>query len=430
MADFSDPFWSGFAPPSGWVEVPSADAAIRAWGPAPETEDDEAPQTFHCPQCGAHTAYDPTKGKLSCSHCGYEEARSASQARVRRGEFTAEALAAGERGWGVERQALHCGSCGADIAVAEGQLSASCPFCASNQVDLRAVAGEALRPQHVIPFALTTEEAGAKAAAWLGGRWLHPANLKEVANVDRFRGVYLPWWLFDARMEVDWECEVGTVTTRTYTDSSGRRQTRTTVKWRWKKGQLEAAYDKCPVPGTTKVRGLGRVGTFPMNQLQAYDPALLAGFGAHAYDVSLPEAWDEGRHLMRTLTAKRCKAAAGGDRQRNLSLSADMEDEAWTYALMPVYVSAFTFRGRSWVVLVNGATGHVGGQRPVAWWKVYSVMAAAVLPGVFVGVCIGLPGLLVAGLGVAVLIIAMVMLIFGLVVAGLTYTSAVAEEAL
>lgn len=432
MSTFDHPIWRHFAPPDGWVPVEAEHDGVRVWGPPPD--DDDAPQvrSFSCPQCGASTAFDPSLGKLRCDHCGYEASHTPPSrgGAVPRGEFTAAAMAAGERGWGVERQALHCSSCGADIAVAEGQLATSCPFCASNQVDLRAVTGNALRPQQVMPFAVTQQEAGAKAKEWLKGRWMHPADLVDVANVERFRGVYLPWWLFDARMEVDWECEVGTTSTTTYTDSSGRRQTRTTTTWRWKKGQLEAAYTHCPVPGTTKVQGLSKVGTFPMGELRPYDPALLAGFGAHAYDVSLPVAWDEGRHLMRTLTAQRCRNAAGGDKQRNLSVSADMEDEAWTYALMPVYVSAFQFRDRTWVVVVNGATGHVGGQRPVAWWKVYAVMAAALLPGLAIGVCIGLPGLLFAGIGIAVLIVAALMELAGVVIAALTYTSAAAEESL
>jgi len=433
MADpsFEHPVWRGFAPPADWVEVDSDDPGVRAWGPPPDDDDGPAARAFHCPQCGASTAFDPSRGALRCDHCGYEEPFEApTGGAVPRGEFTEAALAASERGWGVERQALHCASCGADIAVEAGQLAVSCPFCASNQVDLRAVTGGALRPQQVVPFALSQAEAGKAATEWLGGRWLHPADLQDVANVERFRGVYLPWWLFDARMEVDWRCEVGTTTTTTYTDSNGNRRTRTTTTWRWRSGQLEAAYDKVAVPGTTKVRGLDRVGAYPMGQLQPYEPTLLAGFGAHAYDVALPDAWDEGRHEMRTRVAAQCKANAGGDKQRNLSVSADMEDEAWTYALLPIYVSAFQFRDRTWVVLVNGATGVVGGQRPVAWWKVYLAMAAALLPGLFVGVCIGLPGLLVAGLGLAALIVAAVMEVVGLVVAGLTYTSAVREESL
>lgn len=418
-----------FTPPDGWQPVPSASPAVQAWAP-PEVADggEEGARRFACAQCGAGTAFDPLRGALCCEHCGHEEAVAGGDAAV--GEFTAEALGAAAQGWGVERQALHCEACGAEIAVEAGALATACPFCASNHVDLRAVTGGALRPQQVLAFQLPAAEAAEAASRWLGRGWKHPSDLRQLARVDRFTGVYLPWWLFDARMTVDWRCEVGTTRTTTYTDSSGRRRTRTTTTWRWKDGRIHPAYRQVPIPGTTRVPGIERVGAFPTERMQAYDPALLAGFGAQAYDVSLPDAWDRGRDTMRRQTAEACKAAAGGDKQRNLSLTADLDDEAWTYALLPVYVSAYTFRGRTWVVLVNGATGEVGGQRPVAWWKVYLAMATMITPGLFLGLCIGLPGLFVAGLGVAFLILGAVFLLFGVVGAGITYTGAVAEETL
>ncbi len=429
MADFDHPSVTRFQPPAGWLPVASASSDVQAWGPPEQGEEATEARRFACEQCGATTSYDPSQGALACGHCGHAapvQARAGGEI----GEFTAEALAAAEQGWGVDRQALHCDACGAEIAVEAGQLATSCPFCASNHVDLRAVTAGALRPQQVLPFRLTGAEAASQAGEWLGSGWKHPSDLAQVARVDRFQGVYLPWWLFDARMTVDWRCEVGITTTTTYTDSSGRRRTRTTTRWHWESGRLQQAYDKVPIAGTTKLAGLDRVGAFPARELVPYTPELLAGFGAQAYDVSLPDAWDEGRHTMRERVAGSCKAAAGGDKQRNLSLSADLHDEAWTYALLPVYVSAYTFRDRTWVVMVNGATGEVGGQRPVAWWKVYLAMSAMVAPGLFTGLCLGVPGLLFAGIGLVFLVVAAVLLLLGVVFAVRTYRHAVQEEQL
>jgi hypothetical protein len=307
---------------------------------------------------------------------------------------------------------------------------ASCPFCASNQVDLRSVPDDALRPQHVLPFALSADKVAALAKAWLGKGWKHPSDLAAMARVDRFMGVYLPWWIFDARLEADWECEVGITTTESYTDSDGRRQTRTVTRWHWESGHLSQSYTWVKVPGTQKVAGIDRVGDYDWAGMKPYDPSLLAGFGAHAYDVPLPDAWDTGRQLMREWLAEACKRSAGGDKQRNLSLSADMEDEAWMYALLPAYVSAYTFAGRTWVVVVNGVTGEVGGQRPVAWWKVYSAIAAMLLPGLFTLVCLGLPLLLLGPVGIVTMIFGAVFLFLGGAGSMMVFKSAQQEETL
>jgi transcription elongation factor Elf1 len=426
---FDHPSAQRLSVPDDWLPVPSSVPHVEAWAPPDRGDDTPLTQRFACPSCGATTAFDPTRGLLACGHCGHG-ARIEPTAPAEIGEFTAEAMAASAQGWGVERQALHCDACGAEVALDAGQLSSSCPFCASTHVDLRAVTDGALRPQQVLPFQLTAADAGQKAAEWLGNGWKHPSDLASLARVDRFAGIYLPWWLFDASMDITWRCQVGTVKRTTYTDGNGRRRTRTTTTWRWRDGTLQHAYHHVPVPGTTRLQGLERVGSFPSNLLQPYDPALLAGFGAQAYDLSLPDAWDLGRHTMRESAALACKRAAGGDKQRYLSLSANLDDEAWAYALMPVYVSAYTFRGRTWVVMVNGATGEVGGQRPVAWFKVYLAMAAMLTPGLFTAVCLGLPGLFFAGFGLILLGIGAVFLLLGGVAATATYTSAVREETL
>ncbi|MCA9569113.1 MAG: hypothetical protein KC656_14795, partial [Myxococcales bacterium] len=77
---------------------------------------------------------------------------------------------------------------------------------------------------------------------------------------------------------------------------------------------------------------------------------------------------------------------------------------------------------------VNGATGKIEGTRPVVWARVYLAIAAMLLPGLFTGVCLGLPGLALAGVGVFFLILAFIFLIFGIIGSVMVYSHATDEE--
>jgi hypothetical protein len=60
----------------------------------------------------------------------------------------------------------------------------------------------------------------------------------------------------------------------------------------------------------------------------------------------------------------------GGDEQRIEAIRTQYSDVGFKHALMPVWISAYRYRDRAFRFLVNGQTGEVVGESPVAWWKV------------------------------------------------------------
>ncbi|MEZ4317413.1 MAG: hypothetical protein R3F61_07910 [Myxococcota bacterium] len=420
------PHLDRYRPPEGFVLVRSHLDGVEVY--APVAVDEVMEQRVRCAGCGASIAWDPGRQALHCSYCG-----TTSEARRGRdegeGEFTAESLARGARGWGTERPELHCEGCGAVLTLDPGHLAATCPFCASSRVTVRETTEDALRPTRVLPFRVQSAEAVRTAREWLGRGWLRPPGVVEAAQLDRFLGVYLPYWVFGAHLTCAYECEVGTdrwVTVR----RDGRTERQRVTDWVWKSGQVAFRSDGVVVPGTARVAGLDRVGSFPLESVVPYTPDVLVGFAAHSYDVALPEAWDTGRARLRSLAADAAKSNAGGDRQRNFSASVDLNEESWSYALLPVWLSTYTWDGRRWVLVVNGASGEVGGTRPVAWSRVYLAILALLTPGFFTGVCIGLPTLLFMGFGLVVWIFAFILIGLGGIGSVVLYNHALGEERL
>ncbi|MFZ6031417.1 MAG: hypothetical protein ACOYYS_27210 [Chloroflexota bacterium] len=423
-----------FTPPSTYEQIPSALEGITVWRPRSQAKAAVAPQTYTCPQCGAATKYDVAAGGVACEYCGHT-AQAAAQTvgrKAQESEFTVETWQQAAQGWGVERRELHCESCGANLAVAEGSLTATCPFCASNKVNVRAAASEALRPHFVIPFKIQAAQLRTAVKAWLGRGWFHPGELAASAAVGHFTGMYVSYWTFDARVSAHWKAEVGHEVSERYYDHGDKEwKTRTKIEWRWENGQIEQTVDDLLISGSSRLSQalIKRVEPFNLHELAAYSPDFLAGWQAQAYDITLPQAWSQGKNIVRQQAKEACYQDTHSNHVRNFSMSADFADETWRYILLPIYVATYRFGTKTFQVMVNGQTGNIAGQKPVAWWKVWLAMGALLAPGGLLGL-IGLPLLAAAGVGLFVLIASAILLAAGGMLAYNIYQQAVASEAI
>jgi Zn finger protein HypA/HybF involved in hydrogenase expression len=424
---------SNWQPPSGFTPVKSTVEGVTVFAPVPEIPDLDKPVSFKCPQCGATTRFDIAAGGVACEHCGYSAEPPAEQVgrRADEFEFTLETLEKSVHGWGVARQELHCSACGADIILAEGALTATCSFCASNKVNVHPAPSDTLRPRYLIPFKIETREIKDRARHWLGEGWFHPSELSSSVILERFTGVYMPFWTFDARIVSNWKAQVGYERQERYYDHHSKQwRSRTVIDWRWENGTVTLEIDDLLICGSSKASHviMERVYPFNLNELVAYKPDFIAGWQAQAYDINLPTAWENGKNIMREKSRQACRASIRSSHVRNFTMTADFGEEVWRYILLPVYVSAYRFEEKVFQVLVNGQTGVVAGQKPVAWWKIWLAIAALITPGLLLGL-IGLPMLALGGVGLIPIVIGAILLVGGGVWAFNIYKQAVASEA-
>ncbi len=424
-----------WSPPEGFQQVDSRIPEVIVYAPEPKQPKVEPEKSYACPNCGASISYDVAAGGVACEYCGYVapvRAKKVGQ-QADEFEFTLETISRSNQGWGIHRKVLSCDSCGAQLSLPEGALSTSCPFCASNQVNIRVSLEEFLRPRFLVPFKVTPEETRQIVTEWLGKGWFHPNELTGSTILQRFHGVYLPFWTFDARVNAHWRAQVGhQKTERHYNASQKRWETRTRIEWRWENGTTHLNIDDFLVSGSQGEHIshyiLKRIYPFNLGEMVTYAPDYLAGWQAQAYETSLTTAWESAKTAIREQSRQVCRQDIHSAHVRNFSMTADFADESWRYILLPVYLSTYKFEGETYQVMVNGQTGTVAGQKPVAWWKVWLAIAAILAPGTILGL-IGLPLILMAGIGVIPLALGIILFIIGMVVSIILFNKARQSEA-
>lgn len=73
----------------------------------------------------------------------------------------------------------------------------------------------------------------------------------------------------------------------------------------------------------------------------------------------------------------------GGDRQRIDAIQTQVTDVTFKHILLPLWLAAFTYGGKSYRVVVNAQTGRVTGERPYSKWKIaFAVLVALIVAGI------------------------------------------------
>ncbi|MCI2394229.1 TFIIB-type zinc finger domain-containing protein [Aliiroseovarius sediminis] len=348
---------------------------------------------FPCDKCGADLRFDPERNLLTCDHCGNQQPidDQITTAPVIRELDLQSALAQHLPDTEVEvARVVTCPNCAALIEFDGDTHADECPFCATPVVTDTGT-HRRYKPKGVAPFEIRERDAHKAMTDWLGRLWFAPNGLRAYARKGRkMTGVYVPYWTFDANTRTSYHGQRGTVheSVRTVTVNGERRQKRTQhVKWQAVTGRVARLFDDVLVLAS---RGLPKAYTdalepWDLSRLEPYRPEYLAGFQAEGYTVDLEQGFSEARDYMNRIIQRDVKFDIGGDRQRVTSMDTKLSDVTFKHILLPVWLAAYKYRGKTYRFVVNGQNGKVQGERPYSAWKI----AFAVVLGLIAAAIIG-----------------------------------------
>lgn len=328
-------------------------------------------ETYSCPQCSGHVAYDIPSGTWKCGFCSQTYPKEALESRktfstVKEQKSTEEPLLSD----------ISCGACGAHLICEETTAATFCLYCRSPTIIKTRFSGE-FKPRYVLPFGITQDQAKKLYFSWIRKKFFAPASFKTAQEVDQIRGLYIPCWLFDSHVMGSVEGEGKN--TRSYT-SGEYRVTETDHYHVLRAG--DARYSRVPVDGSKKLDDSLVLGIEPFDytQLQDFSMEYMASCLAETYDLPKEEAqtFMEPRvkaYLAGTLESSGRQYGSLSIRSQNIDVSEVQGD----YAMLPLYILNNRYGKKNLTFLVNGQTGKVYGQTPVDHlWRLGFTLAMTV----------------------------------------------------
>ena len=351
----------------------------------------EEEHRFPCDQCGADLRFDAAAGTLTCDHCGFSkpiEGHNLALAAISELDFRAAIEARLPEAEIVETRASSCPNCGAQVELGEATQATECPFCATPLVTDTGTHRH-IKPKGLLPFGVNETQARRAMTDWLGRLWFAPNGLQDYARKGRkMNGIYVPYWTFDADTKSAYSGERGTAyyTTRTVT-RNGKTQTirERHIRWSPKSGRVARFFDDVLVLASKSLpkKYTDALQPWDLAHLEPYRPDYLAGFRAEGYTVELPEGYDEARAHMDHVILRDVKFDIGGDEQRVHNIQTTISDVTFKHILLPVWMAAYKYRGKTYRFVVNGRSGKVQGERPWSAWKIaFALIVLAIVGGV------------------------------------------------
>src|SRR4051794_26582094 len=312
--------------------------------PPPLINEALAKKKFSCPSCGAEARWDPAKKALVCPYCNtvspaQAELTATGEAVIVEHDLVAalRGIPDAQRGWQAKKTTVRCQSCQAISVFDPERVGQRCDFCGSTALVPYEEIKEAFRPENLLPMKLSEGQARDAIRRWYGSRWFAPNKLKNAALTDTVKGLYIPYWTFDAHVHADWTAESGYYyyEQESYRDSDGEIKTRQVQKIRWQpsSGQLDHFFDDELVPASRGVQPqmLRQIEPFPTKELTPYRPEFLSGWVVERYQIDLGTAAKTARDEMSAAMERLCGAQVPGDTYRSLQVDLDYSGQTFKH---------------------------------------------------------------------------------------------------
>jgi DNA-directed RNA polymerase subunit RPC12/RpoP len=334
-----------------------------------------------CVNCGAELLYAPGTTELVCEYCGYKQEIEAPDNGFQELELKPYLEQLGSQSHSEMISMLQCKNCGATQHVEENYKSLHCVYCSMPLIIEDLYREEWILPGAVLPFQIDQQKAHEIFKKWVGGLWFAPNKLKKAAlDPKHTKGLYAPYWTFDAQLDASYTGQRGdyyyvSVPYTTTVNGKTVRRTRQERRTRWTpaSGHVSGFVDDTLIKASKQKSGQipQKIAHWNLQLLQPFNSSYLAGFVTEKYTIPLKDGHLESNKEARRIAERWACRDIGGDTQRVSSINMKLSDETFKHILLPVYVSAYVYKGKRYNFFVNGQTGIISGQRPYSFWKIF-----------------------------------------------------------
>ena len=358
---------------------------------------------YQCPACTGPLRFDGKTGRLQCDYCGSSfsvqeiealykgkdeaAAAAAQQAQAKPDNVSLEGEWDTGSNWAAEQglKSYNCPSCGAELICDATTAATSCPYCGNPSI-VPGQLSDMLKPDYVIPFKLSKDDAVAALKKYYGGKKLLPRAFSNQNHIEEIKGVYVPFWLIDGTADADIRFQA----TRVTSVPQGDYMVTTTDYYNVERSG-SVRFEKIPVDASSKMpdEHMDAIEPFDYSELKPFSNAYLPGFLAERYDMEPERCYDRADERAGNTAAELvAQTVKGYSSITPLGRQIRIRRGRVSYALMPVWMLSTRWNGQNYLFAMNGQTSKLIGDLPVSngrawgWFAGISGAVAAVMAAI------------------------------------------------
>ena len=323
---------------------------------------------FVCPNCGANINFDPGKQLLHCDFCDTDLSPDSVIQKDDAVESTyteSEADANSETGFKEYTTTIYtCKECGGEILAYDNTVATFCSYCGASTV-LSSRIGKERAPEYIIPFKITKEQSAELYKKAVKKALFAPAYMKEDTVIEKFRGIYMPYWIYDfkenrpASLRGQEDHRSGDYIIHTHYDINTN---------------VDAEYNGLAYDASSQFNDnlSEAIAPFDFNTAVPFNTTYMSGFYADAADTDAKLYADQARMIV---TADIYNNIARDPAVKKITLKTDSmsnlapEKTESRLGYFPVWFLSCKNKDRITYAVINGQTGEVATDIPIDFKK-------------------------------------------------------------
>ena len=319
-----------------------------------------------CPACGAPILYKPNLNKWKCDYCKseftLEEMKKYNNASNEKNNTKEEnKKEAQKENDNTNYYEYNCKDCGAKIIADENTAATFCVYCGNTAILKEKLSGK-FAPDMIIPFKNEKEKAIEAFKSLNKGRPLMPNFFNDEKNIEKIKGVYIPFWLYDVKISGELDATSTTSTSWTVGDTV---YTKTDTYRLEREGEM--SFNKIPVDGSTRFDNdiMNTIEPFNYSELEEYNHAYLSGFLAEKYDIDEETSFKDAEERSLNSARDTMKDDMGMGIKSIVNDTLTSTKILTKYVLLPVWMINVKYKDKLYTFAMNGQTGEFVGNIPV-----------------------------------------------------------------
>ncbi|MCL2772773.1 MAG: hypothetical protein FWD71_05425 [Oscillospiraceae bacterium] len=334
-------------------------------------------KSLKCLNCGADLKFNPTLQKWKCEWCdseytekdldvGAEGTNAAADNSNDTVEFMSDA----------DTKVYKCSYCGGEVFTDNVTSATFCVYC-QRPITLGSQLSGVFKPDVVIPFQNTKDEALSAFKNYLKNKRFVPDAYKSDQNIEKLTGVYIPFWLYNGDVGFNMQGEGDIVTVRR---SGNYEITKTDVFGVSREGAIHI--EDIPVDASSRTPDdiMDSIEPFDFSKLTEFSSNYLSGFLAERYDEDRNQVYDRAKERFDGSAENKIKASLHKYAIVRRTVDKKRVDNVSSkYGLLPVWILYSNFKDKQYIYAMNGQTGKIIGNLPIDGGKVFRYAALVFL---------------------------------------------------